>query len=226
MPENVLFTYFCDSTWKLLGNPDCNSWKIPERIEIISYWNGRSRRQNRQTESNQTSVRSLWNRNALFVRFDCSFDSLNLRTDRDFGKPAMGLWEFDVVELFLRRPGSPGYFEFESSPSGHWLDARINQPRKDADFEWDSRMETATRLDRGSGIWISILRIPFASITPEQEAPEAGAAWRTNLFRVYGKHPHRHYLSWRPTFTENPDFHVPDAFGNLIFIAPKADHDQ
>jgi alpha-galactosidase len=49
-------------------------------------------------------------------------------------------------------------------------------------------------------------------------APEKHETWRANLFRCIGAGEERGYLAWQPTRTAKPNFHVPEAFGKLIFI--------
>jgi alpha-galactosidase len=41
--------------------------------------------------------------------------------------------------------------------------------------------------------------------------------WRVNFFRVEGAAEPRFYSAWRPTNTPKPNFHVPEAFGALVF---------
>jgi len=41
--------------------------------------------------------------------------------------------------------------------------------------------------------------------------------WRVNFFRVEGATEPRFYSAWRPTNTPKPNFHVPEAFGALVF---------
>jgi hypothetical protein len=38
-----------------------------------------------------------------------------------------------------------------------------------------------------------------------------------NLCRCVGEDPDRGYLAWRPTHTAEPNFHVPTAFGTIVF---------
>jgi alpha-galactosidase len=45
------------------------------------------------------------------------------------------------------------------------------------------------------------------------------AEWRVNFYRVEGATEPRFYSAWRPTGTPAPNFHVPEAFGQLVFKA-------
>ena len=64
----------------------------------------------------------------------------------------------------------------------------------------------------------------LASILPNclpafvaHERFEMPAVWGVNFFRVEGAAEPRFYSAWRPTNTPEPNFHVPDAFGALVF---------
>jgi hypothetical protein len=46
---------------------------------------------------------------------------------------------------------------------------------------------------------------------------EMPAVWKVNFFRVEGAAEPRFYSAWRPTNTVEPNFHVPEAFGMLVF---------
>jgi alpha-galactosidase len=46
---------------------------------------------------------------------------------------------------------------------------------------------------------------------------DAAATWRVNFYRVEGADEPRFYSAWRPTMTPVPNFHVPEAFGELVF---------
>jgi alpha-galactosidase len=46
---------------------------------------------------------------------------------------------------------------------------------------------------------------------------DPSAEWRANFFRVEGAREPRFYSAWRATGTPKPNFHVPSAFGKLLF---------
>jgi len=48
------------------------------------------------------------------------------------------------------------------------------------------------------------------------------AIWRANFYRAEGEAKPRFYSAWCPTKTLQPNFHVPEAFGRLIFIESPA----
>jgi len=59
------------------------------------------------------------------------------------------------------------------------------------------------------------MRIPWNHWIHE---PQKDERWRVNLFRCVGKDPDRGYLAWQPTKTPKPAFHLPQVFGELVFI--------
>ena len=61
-----------------------------------------------------------------------------------------------------------------------------------------------------------VIRFPFASIGRE---PGPGTSWRGNFFRI-DRNPDfgDELTAWQPTLKEPADFHVPAAFGTLLFV--------
>ena len=217
MPENVIFSHHTSETPKTLFDPSNKLWEECEAVAIDRYWDGRSAlRERGHNWMNLTCVRSLWNEQAVFFYFESWFDSLNVNPDWSLETSTEGLWSWDVVEAFLKPGAAPDYFEIEVSPLGQWADMRIVEPRVKIDLEWKSDLELETLLNEQESIWRVFLGLSYESI--REASPEVGKSWRVNLYRITGRDPDREYLTWRPTFTGQPDFHVPPSFGHLIFI--------
>lgn len=217
MPENAIFSQRTSETHTTLFDPFNKLWGKCEATAIDRYWDGRSAlREKGHHWMNLTYVRSLWNEQVVFFYFESWFDSLNVNPEWSRETAIEGLWNKDVVEVFLKPGAAPSYFEIEVSPLGQWANMRIVEPRVEVDLEWNSDLELETLLSKHESIWRVFLGLPYKSIW--EEPPEVGTSWRVNLYRIAGKEPHREYLAWRPTFTGQPDFHVPSSFGHLIFI--------
>ncbi|MDP9190751.1 MAG: carbohydrate-binding family 9-like protein [Acidobacteriota bacterium] len=135
------------------------------------------------------------------------------------------LYEQDVVEMFFTPADLTRYFEIEVSPRGTVFDALVESPDGDratmvVDRAWDceglvAAVRVVTEADGAMSV-DTLLRIPFASIG--RSTPRVDEEWRANFFRV-DRHP-RHgdeYSAWQPTMRSPPDFHVPAAFGTLLF---------
>jgi alpha-galactosidase len=58
------------------------------------------------------------------------------------------------------------------------------------------------------------MQIPWEAFSRK---PQPGDVWLGNIFRCVGESENRGYLAWRPTMTERPNFHVPEAFGQFVF---------
>jgi hypothetical protein len=191
---------------------DAYEWTRAQPIRITRTWNGEP-----APESRHSEARILWTERYLMVRFVCrqeeplivsSTPQTEHKTDR--------LWYRDVCEIFVAPEAKTPerYFEFEASPAGEWIDLEIvfTAQGRETNFEFHSGMQTtATILNDETIITIAV---PWSSHLPK---PSVGDVWRVNLFRCIGAGDER-YLAWLPTFTEEPSFHVPAAFGKLKFV--------
>lgn len=217
MPENAIFSHRSSETRETLFDPFNELWGKCGTAAIDRYWDGRSAPSKKGHHwMNLTSVRSIWNEQTVFFYFESWFDSLNVNPEWSREAATEGLWNKDAVEVFLKPGTAPYYFEIEVSPLGQWANMRIVEPRVEVDLEWNSDLELETLLSKQESIWRVFLGLSYESIL--EEPPEVGTSWQGNLYRIAGKEPHRGYLAWRPTFTGQPDFHVPPSFCHLIFI--------
>ncbi len=116
------------------------------------------------------------------------------RTARD------GLWEFEVVELFLggltAGPAGP-YTELEFGPHGHALGLRLAGYRnRIARFEVDFR---SLVIDRVARRWQGLARVPLALLPPPP--------WCGNAFAMHGA-PRHHQAAFPAPPGLAPDFHA------------------
>ena len=195
---------------------DQGAWKEASPVYLTRYWSGDEAPVGRQGEA-----RVVWSDSALHIRFVCrQSEPLVTSATPQTEVKTMGLWERDVCELFIApdAPRPERYFEFEAAPTGEWLDLRIQQlpGGRETDWEYRSGMSVAARIN-ADRIMIAMC-IPWAALG---RVPAAGERWRANLFRCVGAGDERGYLAWRPTRTDAPNFHVPQAFGWLNFKGGK-----
>jgi hypothetical protein len=190
---------------------DHPAWKGAQPIQITRKWSGEAAPVWRHAEA-----RIVWSEESLVVRFVCrQNEPLVVNSNPQLDKKTIGLWERDVCEIFIAPdPDLPArYFEFEAAPTGEWVDLDINfapEGRK-TDFGFHSGMTAATSVENDQVI--IAMCIPWSASIPK---PQRGDAWRVNLFRCVGTENER-YLAWRPTYTPEPNFHVPEVFGRLDF---------
>lgn len=176
-----------------------------------------------------TRFRAAARPDVLALRFDVSderpWHTMTRRDDR--------LWDEEVVEIFLDPDGhGHHYAELEISPANVVCDLVVVRPWPDLLSEpaWHIEgLETRVVRFQGPGAgpdgwtatalvpWSALRSLPCAAALP----PGAGDRWRFNLYRIKRpRGPARPdddvvYAAWSPT--GGPSFHVPAAFGELIF---------
>lgn len=191
---------------------DHAEWRKARPIKLTHYWSGEPAPVGRHAEA-----KLLWTEQALFVRFDCNqAERLVVSQSPQTGKKTIGLWERDVCEIFLAPDtDNPNrYFEFEGAPTGEWLDLAIQVTSTGRETDWEFRSEmTAVGRALKERVLVA-MGVPWDGWIHK---PNRGERWRVNLFRCVGQGEERGYLTWRPTRTPQPNFHVPEAFGWLRF---------
>jgi alpha-galactosidase len=181
-------------------------WSSTTPIAFCNDWQGRNADPHRETEA-----RILWSPDQLFLQFRAryrilyTFPNTNSRQDE--------LWDRDVAEVFLQPPHQSGrnYAEFEISPNGDWLDLAIENGKL---RHLHSNLKSRVTVHADQNSWNAELALPILVIDPHFDPHHA---WRVNFFRIEGVEPDRFYSSWKPTNTDRPNFHVPEAFGALNF---------
>jgi alpha-galactosidase len=185
------------------------AWQSAEPVRFSADWQGGN-----VDPALETEVRTLWSPAALYLRFVCRYRELFVFGDSDRNGRRDHLWDRDVAEAFLQPPDAAGakfYKEFEVAPNGMWIDLDIF-PGGLKDLK--SGLTRSVHLDPGKRIWSAELAIPMPCLTANFDPKRS---WRANFYRVEGKAEPRRYLAWQPTLTTQPNFHVPEAFGELRF---------
>jgi alpha-galactosidase len=190
------------------GFPSAQDWQSAQPVQFAWDWRGEN-----QDEQRGTEVRLLWTPETLFVRFAARYRNTTVFLDaRDDGWRYQ-LWEKDVAEAFLQ-PESGDAFEYqelEVAPNGYWIDLHISHGKNN---ELKSGLKRRASIDAEKKVWTAELAIPMKGLTDKFDAAHP---WRVNFFRVEGESEPRFYSAWSPTKTDQPNFHVPAAFGYLVF---------
>lgn len=187
-------------------------WERSQPVTIASLWSGAPAAVERHAEA-----RVCWSDDALHVRFvGGQHEPLVVSAEPITDRKTLGLWDRDVCEIYLApNPENPArYFEFEAAPTGEWIDLGILVTAEGRHTDWDysSGLTVAARVSR-SQLTVR-MNVPWSDSIPK---PTANDHWRVNLFRCVGPEAPDRYLAWRPTGTPEPNFHVPEAFGSLVF---------
>jgi alpha-galactosidase len=190
------------------GFPTAASWERAAPLRFNADWQGKNADPARETE-----VRLMWTPEILFLRFRARNRTITVFADAEANGRRDRLWDRDVVEAFLQPDSSNlrRYKEFEVSPNGFWIDLDIAPGEK---FDLKSGLKRRVVLKEAQKIWTAELAIPMESLVAKLDP---SMAWRANFYRVEGAQEPRFYSAWKPTRTEVPNFHVPEAFGELVF---------
>ena len=190
------------------GFPTPSSWDRAVPLRFDADWQGKNADAARETE-----VRLLWTAESLFLRFLAKYRSITVFPDAERSGRRDHLWDRDVAEVFLQpdRSNLSRYKEFEVSPNGFWIDLDIAPGEK---HDLRSGLRRRVLRNEAQKIWIAELEIPVKCLVAQFDP---AATWRVNFYRVEGAEEPRFYAAWRPTGTAVPNFHVPEAFGELLF---------
>jgi alpha-galactosidase len=192
------------------GFPDESAWKTARTLRFNSDWQGKN-----PDDARATEVRLLWTSEMLYLKFQANYRNITVFADAKLSGWRDELWDRDVVEVFLQPDSSDPlkYKEFEVSPNGFWIDLDISHGERQ---DLQSGLRRRAHIDEQNKKWIAELAIPIKSLTPRFDTK---AVWRVNFYRVEGPAEPRFYSSWQPTGTPKPNFHVPEAFGRLVFAS-------
>lgn len=199
------------------GFPPTTAWETAPPISFDADWQGKNNDALRETE-----VRLLWTPETLYVRFQAHYRSINVFPDSEPDGRRDLLWDRDVAEAFLQPDSSDPhcYKEFEVSPNGFWIDLDIGHREK---RDLRSGVIRRVKIDEERKLWFAELSIPMKGLVARFDPR---AIWRANFYRVEGQLEPRFYSAWCPTRTPQPNFHVPEAFGKLIFVESPPVHSQ
>lgn len=180
-----------------------------EQIQLLRATDGKPPRQ-------QTMVALYADSECLNLLYQAQDDAV-VATYLGHNEP---LYEEDVVEVFLAPNDVRRYYEIEVNPLGTTFDARVDSPdgvraTMRIDLAWDCASLFAA-IRKTPGMVETVVRIPFASLDARRPSP--GDEWRGNFFRVdRGQSGGDEFSAWSPTMKNPADFHVPSAFGRIVF---------
>ncbi len=211
MANEVVATHHAWSELTTNFHHEC--WQRAQPLPIHCNWQG-----NAAPPELRTTARVLWNETEILFGFECSYTELDVDEIYDLNEERHALWDRDVCEAFIRSPLEPHekyYREFEIAPTGQWCDLLVDRSVMWHDWEWKSGMRTVSEISEAENIWRVAMAIPFSAFGC---SPKPGDVWFGNLFRISRLNGERQFLTYSPTFTEKPNFHVAEHFVPLRFV--------
>lgn len=135
------------------------------------------------------------------------------------------VWEDSCVEFFFS-PGGEHYYNFEINAIGTLLCGygkdrfsreRLPVPVLSKVFSKSSLGRDPFEATSGISSWNVEVRIPLEVLIFSQIDNLSGLEARGNFYKCGDKLDFPHYLSWKAVQTPDPNFHLPEHFGNLSF---------
>jgi hypothetical protein len=166
----------------------------------------------------ETSVKVAWQlqENQILVSFKVEKSQIN--TSAEFltdGWENSGLWEYDVVEVFIQFSDDLGlnspYLELQVSPLGQKLALLINKPRVEVKSAGDL-LSSAIAKRIGAG-FEGIFKIDYCDI-PGHENKKLDII-RAGFFACLGETENRKYFALNINTEVQPDFHRPELFKKI-----------
>jgi alpha-galactosidase len=191
--------------------PAAADWESASPVVFHTDWRGEHADPGRETQ-----VRLLWTTENLYIHFRARYREITVFADAQPTGRRDRLWDRDVAEVFLQpEPAKPRrYKEIEISPNGYWIDLGIDLDTPERKRDLHSGLRRRAGIGTKEKTWTAELVIPMKALVTNFDP---GMSWRANFFRVEGPQEPRFYSAWRPTLMPQPDFHVPEAFGKLVF---------
>jgi len=135
------------------------------------------------------------------------------------------VWEDSCVEFFFA-PKGDYYYNFEMNAIGTLLCGygKDRHTRERLNDKILSKVHTRSSLGRDAfektgkiRSWKLEARIPVEVLIYSEIEILSGLEARGNFYKCGDKLDHPHYLSWKPVQTADPNFHLPEHFGQLSF---------
>lgn len=157
-----------------------------------------------------------WDEEALYVRMVAVEPHIRAKENG----PLASVCRDSCLEFFFRPSERLDYFNIEINPNkaiylgfatgGHNLIRLISSSVK-------KQMNIRVFMTKKG--WTLSYRVPFSFIQrffPDFKAEEGGKIYG-NCYKCGDKTVKEHYLAWNPIVNDDPAFHMPEQFGNLIF---------
>lgn len=144
---------------------------------------------------------------SIKLKYSVSSQS-GFRTNDDFALDTIenwGLWEYDVIEIFLTYNKSQ-YLELQVSPLNQKFALLISKPR--VDFKYPKEIKVESKVNLSKTQWGGEFNIN------KKDIPQGELNLKGSVFAILGDP--REYYAINPNPEDSADFHRPELFGELL----------
>ncbi|MBN1346841.1 MAG: carbohydrate-binding family 9-like protein [Phycisphaerae bacterium] len=179
------------------------------------------------TQTTPTVFRMLWDKQNLYVAFECTDDDVWSYSNKADDE----LWNGDVGEFFIKpstqkRP----YYEFVTAPNGAQYDGRYSS-RGAGGFNrfkgWNAHAKIATKIDGTDGNgddddrgYVIEMAVPMKAFA-QDGLPADGTVWTFGAFRYDYSKSFEQPLLMMSIPESKSGFHYYEGYGKLIFKGKK-----
>lgn len=154
--------------------------------------------------------------NSVFLKFYVEEQEIRANVTKNNG----AVWEDSCVEFFVSFDES-GYYNLEFNCVGTVL-AAFRKNRNDRTLLAETilkRIETHTKLNKKNDLfyWEMLIVIPIDLFVHHQFKSLAGVVCRGNFYKCGDGLLQPHYLAWSKIEADEPNFHLPEFFGEIKF---------
>ena len=142
-----------------------------------------------------------------------------------FANDQESVWEDSCVEFFCMLPEQPFYYNFEFNCIGTCVaTAREGREKNVRPFDADQLAQIERYASLGNQpfgekhektAWEICVKIPFVLLGLDKK--KLPKKLRANFYKCGDKTAIPHFVSWNPIQAKNPDFHLPEFFGEIYF---------
>jgi hypothetical protein len=206
---------------KIDANWDKKEWKKVPAAEITNYM-GKV-----PDFKPEAQVKMTYDKENIYIIFRVKDRNVRCITNKINGP----VWQDSAVEFFFAPDSAKPllYFNLETNCGGTALMHYNVIPRRESRKISEEEIQQIAMAHSLPEIidpeisepvtWILEYRIPLSLLEKYSSVsrPGKGVVWRANFYKIAENSSNPHYITWSPIDKPKPDFHVPQAFGKLIF---------
>ena len=157
----------------------------------------------------------------IWLKYDVKEKHILAKETRTNGE----VYKDSCVEFFISVDGK-NYYNFEFSCIGtiHLAHGAGRDNRQFVQAETVKKIEISSSLGNkpfaeksGNFEWEMMIKIPLKCFAFDELKSLNGLKAKANFYKCGDETSEPHYITWNPILTENPDYHRPEFFGDVLF---------